>query len=159
MKRVFHTFFTIFILSISLTACNDDTSISSSGGGAQSGDGGSLSAQYAGIYRGTMSIRYEGKDFDVKDNLATSLQINTDGTVILSLDGKTVNGVINGTKISISLKVKRRENATKCTANVTIKATVAGNMLSGPVLGDGECEVVWIDQSAKISGTIRASRF
>ena len=159
MTHPIRRLFTILVFAIGLAACDDSTSISSSGGGAQSGDGGSLSARYAGIYRGTLHIRYDGKDFDEKDNLATNLQINRNGTVILTLDGKTVNGVINDRQINVPFKINRKEDGIKCTGDVTLKATVTGNALSGTLNGKGECEVIWVDQSTKITGTINASKF
>ena len=150
----------LFVLaaSIGLVACDDDTNISSSDGGSLTGDGGVRSAQYAGTYRGNTHIEYSGKDVDGKDDLATSMKINTNGTVSMTIEGETVAGVINGNQIDIRIKIKRTENGVQCKGDATIKATVQGAHLSGPVSGDAECKLLTIDRNADLSGSITATK-
>ena len=159
MKYLVLKLLTISVVWIGLVACGESTSVSSTGVGAQTGDGGAGSAQFAGTYYGTTRIRYDGDDFDSRDKLSTSVQIKTDGTVVFKLEGKNINGVINGQNVSVSLRIRHKEDGVKCAGDITITATVSKDSLFGPVRGDGECEVLFLDYSADISGTISASKF
>lgn len=158
MKISFRTLFVALTLSFGLAACDEDTSISSSDGGSLTGDGGVRSAQYAGTYRGSTHIEYSGDDVNGDDDLPSSLTINTDGTVSLTIEGETVDGVINGNQIELRIKIKRTEDGIKCTGDASITATVQGTSLSGPVAGDAECKLLTFERNADLSGSITASK-
>jgi hypothetical protein len=158
MKISFRALFMVLGLSIGLVACDEDTSISSSNGGSLTGDGGVRSAQYAGTYRGNTHIEYSGDDVNGNDDLPTSLTINTDGTVSVTIEGETVDGVINGNQIDIRIKITRTEDGIKCKGDASITATVQGASVSGPVSGDAECKLLTIERNADLSGSISASK-
>ncbi len=145
-------------LILSLAGCSDEDGISSSGGGSTVSDGGAESAQYAGTYKGTMKVEYEGDGVDGDDTLATTIVIRDNGTVTMTIDGETVNGAINGNKLEIAFTVTESEDGITCVGNAVVKATVSGNSLSGPVNGDAECKLLLIEKNADLTGTLSASK-
>ena len=145
-----------FILG--LVGCSEEDGISSSSGGTSAGDGGAGSAQYAGTYKGTMDVKYTGDDINGDDKFPITLVINSNGTVVLTMDGETVNGTINGNNIDIGLSITQSEDGVTCKGDARVKATVTGNSLSGPVSGDAECKLLLIKKEADLTGTINASK-
>ena len=158
MKTSFYHLLITLAFCFGLVACDDDSSISESDGGSLTGDGGAQSAQYAGTYNGNMYVKYSGNDVNGDDTLPSTVQINTNGTVSLTTEGETVNGVINANKLEIGLKLKRTEDGVKCSGDVLVTATVQGRSLSGPVAGDAECKLLTFERSAKLTGSLTASK-
>ncbi len=143
---------------LGLNACSEDDGISSSGGGSSVSDGGAESAQYAGTYQGTMQVEYKGDDIDGDDTLDTTIVISNDGTVSMTIDGETVNGVINGDTLEIAFTVTESEDGITCTGSAVVQATVSGASLSGPVTGDAECSLLLIKKDADLTGTLNATK-
>lgn len=158
MYKKFRTSLIICLLAIGLGACSEDEGITASGGGTISGDGGSTSSQYAGTYRGTTDVTYTGDDINGSDSLPTTVVINSDGTVILTIDGESVRGVISGNQLEIAFTITETEDGIICTGDALIRATVSGTMLSGPVSGDAECKLALVKRSATLSGSISARK-
>jgi len=144
-------------LLLGLTACSEDDGISSSGGGAAS-DGGAESAQYAGTYEGTMHVEYKGDGVDGDDSIDTTIVIHDNGTVTMSIDGESANGVISGTQIEIAFTVTESEDGVTCVGNALVRATVSGTSLSGPVTGDAECKLLLVERNATLTGTLSAKK-
>ena len=158
MFKKIRTTLIICLFAIGLGACAEDEGISASGGGTISGDGGASSSQYAGTYRGTMDVSYTGDGIDGSDSLPTTLVINSDGTVILTIDGESVRGVINGSQVEVAFRVTESEDGITCTGDALVRATVSGTSLSGPVSGDAECKLALIKRSATLTGSISARK-
>ena len=158
MLKKIRTSLVICLLAIGLGACSEDEGISASGGGTISGDGGASSAQYAGTYRGTTDVSYQGDGIDGSDSLPTTLVVNSDGTVILTIDGESVRGVINGNQVEVAFTITESDDGITCTGDALVRATVSDRSLSGPVSGDAECKLALIKRSATLTGTISASR-
>jgi len=145
-------------LLLGLTACSEDDGISSSGGGSAVSDGGAESAQYAGTYKGTMQVEYNGDGVDGDDTLNTTIVIHNNGTVTMTIDGETVNGVIDGNQLEIAFTVIESEDGITCTGNALVRATVSGASLSGPITGDAECKLLLLEKNADLSGTLNATK-
>lgn len=148
----------ILILSVSLFGCSEDEGISASGGGTVTGDGGATSAQYAGTYRGTIDVTYQGDGVNGEDSLPTTLVINSDGTVLLTIDGESVRGVINGNQVEVAFTITESDDGVTCTGDALVQATVNGNAVSGPVSGDAECKLALLKRNATLSGRINANK-
>ncbi|MEE9447036.1 MAG: hypothetical protein V3V09_03700 [Arenicellales bacterium] len=146
------------LLPFALVACKDDEGISETKGGSSVSDGGATSAQFAGLYKGNMALEYKGDDLSGTDDLATSLTINANGTVSMTIKGETVGGVISGNQISINMALTHAKNGIKCTGDVLIKATVNNKLVSGPVKGDAECKLALIKRNATLTGTLNAAK-
>jgi hypothetical protein len=142
----------------SLAGCSEEDGISSSGGGSSVSDGGAKSAQYAGTYKGAMEVEYKGDDVDGDDTLDTTIVIHDNGTVTMTIDGESVNGVINGNMLEVAFTVTKSEDGITCVGNAVVRATVSGTSLSGPVSGDAECKLLLIEKNADLTGTLRASK-
>ena len=153
---------TAFLLG--LTACSDDEEgISSTAGGTSAGDGGAQSAQYAGSYKGSLTVQYKGKDltgddFTGTDSLPATMIIHDNGTVTLTVEGESVGGSINANKIEVPMIITKNEDGVTCKGNALVKGTVYGNEIEGPVTGDAECKFGLIKRNAVLSGTIRAKK-
>ena len=159
MNLTIRHFLTACIFIFTLTACNDDKSVSSSDGGTQAGDGGAESAQYAGTYIGNMKISYSGDDVSGSDTFPTTLIINRNGTVSLTAEGEdSVDGVIGGHEISVVLRVTQAKNGVSCEGDAIIQATVNSNALSGPISGQASCKALLAKRDAQLTGTINASK-
>ncbi len=150
-------FFAIVLVS-SLAACEDEKAISSSSGGSSTGDSGTGSSQYAGQYQGVLNVQYSGDDISGSDSFPTTVTVNTNGTVSLTIDGETVGGVINGNQIEVKLRLTQTENGVECKGDVTITATVQGNSLSGPASGSATCKLITLSRNATLSGSLSASK-
>ena len=147
-----------FTLIFSLAGCSEEDGISSSGGGSSVSDGGAESAQYAGTYRGTTDVAYKGDGVDGTDTLDTTIVIHDNGTVTMTIDGESVNGVINGNQLEIAFTITESEDGITCEANAVVMATVSGTSLSGPVSGDAECKLLLLERTADLTGTLSASK-
>lgn len=158
MNQKLRSALVIFTLLFGLTACSEEDGISSSGGGSTTSDGGSSSAQYAGTYVGSMAVAYKGDGVDGDDTLATTIVINNDGTVTMTIDGKSVNGVINGNKIEIVFTVTQSEDGITCKGTARVVATVSGSSVSGPVVGDAECKLLLLERNADLTGSLTATK-
>lgn len=145
-------------LVLGLSACSEDDGISSSGGGSSVSDGGAESAQYAGTYKGAMEVEYKGDGVDGDDTLDTTIVIHDNGTVTMTIDGESVNGVINGDTLEVAFTVTESEDGVTCEGNALVTATVSGTTLSGPVVGDAECKLLLIKRNADLTGTLTASK-
>lgn len=148
----------VFFLAFSLSACNDDDGISSTNGGGSSGDGGAQSAQYAGVYNGTVTVNYQSEDLSGSRAYPARMNVNRNGTVSLTIDGETIAGVINGNKVAVDLKLTQTENITKCEVNIAFRATIVGNKMTGPITGDGTCRQLVTKRDATVSGNINLSK-
>lgn len=146
------------VLIFSLTGCDKDASISSSDGGTLSGDGGAKSAQYAGTYSGNLTIIYKGDDINDTDVEPFTIKIKTNGTFTFTLGGETISGVINGNELDAMFRITQTDDGIKCKADITIAAKVKGNSLSGPVSGSAKCTALVISSSAKITGSLSATK-
>ncbi len=145
-------------LLFGLTACSEEDGISSSGGGSTVSDGGSGSAQFAGTYKGSMNVKFKGDGIDGDDTLDTTIVIHDNGTVTMTIDGESVNGAINGTKLEIVFTVTESEDGITCKAKARVVATVSGSSLSGPVTGDAECKLLLLERNADLTGTLTATK-
>lgn len=144
---------------LSLSACDgDDDNDTSTGAQTSQSDGGANSAQYAGTYKGNMRVNYAGNDVNGSDNFPSTLVIHRDGTVTLSTENYTVDGVIGGNQISVVFRVTRNENGANCEGDAIVLATVEGNSLSGPISGEASCKLIVVTRSADLSGTISAQK-
>jgi len=143
---------------LSLAGCSEEDGISSSGGGSSVSDGGAESAQYAGTYKGAMEVEYKGDGVDGDDRLDTTIVIHDNGTVTMTIDGESVNGVINGNRLEIAFTVTESEDGITCVGNAVVMATVSGTSLTGPVNGDAECKLLLVEKNADLTGTLRASK-
>ena len=148
----------ICLVLTGLAACSEEEGISSSSGGTSAGDGGANSAQYAGTYRGTTDVAYTGDGVDGEDSLPTTLVINTDGTVLLTIDGESVGGVISGNQVEVAFTITKSEDGVNCKGDALVRGTVSGNSLTGPVSGDAECKLLLIKRNATLTGSISASK-
>lgn len=148
----------ICTLALGLVACSEEEGISASGGGTITGDGGSASSQYAGTYRGTTDVTYTGDDINGSDSLPTTLVINSDGTVILTIDGESVRGVISGNQVEVAFTITETDDGITCTGDALVRATVSGNTVSGPVSGDAVCKLAVLKRSATLTGRINARK-
>ena len=158
MKFLNRSLATALILMLALSGCSDDSSISSSGGGSLSSDGGATSAQYAGTYRGNTSVHYVGDGIDDTDSFPTTVVIKEDGTASVTIEGETVSGVMNGNKLEVPIKLTKKEDGITCKGTMLIKATVDGSNLSGPVTGNAECSLLLIKRTATMTGTLSAKK-
>ncbi len=158
MKSFIRSFSISLFLIFAVAACSDDSSISSSGAGSLASDGGASSAQYAGTYTGTTYVRYQGDGIDDEDNFPTTVVVNDNGTVSVTIEGETVDGTINSNKLEVGIKLTREEDGVTCTGTMLIKATIDGTSMSGPVDGDAECKLFLISRSATMTGTLTANK-
>ena len=145
-------------LLFTLTGCSNEESISSSGGGASGGDGGAQSSIYAGTYKGAMDVEYKGDGINGSDSIDTTIVIHDNGTVTMTIDGESVNGVINGSKLTIEFTVTKSEDGITCKGDAIVKASVAGSSVSGPVSGDAECKLLLLERNATLTGTLNARK-
>jgi len=146
------------LLIIGLSGCSSDSGVSSSGGGGLTSDGGAESAQYAGTYKGSTDVTYTGEGIDSDDSFPTTVVINSNGTTSLTIEGESVDGVINGNKLEFPFRLTKSENGIECVADITIKASVEGNTISGPATGDAECKLLLIKRTASMSGSLTATK-
>lgn len=146
------------LLIIGLSGCSDDTGVSSTGSGALTSDGGASSAQYAGTYKGSTDVQYTGDGIDSDDSFPTTVVIKTDGTTSLTIEGETVEGVINDNKIEFPFRLTKTENGIECAADIVIKATVDGNKITGPASGSAKCELLLVKRTATMSGSINLTK-
>lgn len=158
MKFLIRSLATTLLIVFSLTGCSDDSSVSSSGGGTLASDGGATSAQYAGTYRGSTSVRYVGDGIDDTDSFPTTVVINDNGTTTVTIEGETVNGVMSGNKLEVPVKLTKEEDGITCKGTMLIKATVNGTSMSGPVTGDAECKLLLIKRTATLTGKLSAKK-
>ena len=158
MKQKLRSALVVCTLLFGLTACSEDDGISSSGGGSTTSDGGSGSAQFAGTYVGNIKVEYKGDGVDGDETLPTTIVINDNGTVTMSIDGESVNGVINGNKIEIVFTVTESENGITCKGTARVVATVSGSSISGPVAGDAKCKLLLLERNADLTGTLTATK-
>ena len=154
MLKKLRTSLLICTLALGLGACTEEEGISASGGGTITGDGGATSSQYAGTYRGTTNVTYSGDGVNGSDSLPTTLVINADGTVRLTIDGESVRGVISGNLVEVAFKVTQSDDGITCTGNALVRATVSGSTATGPVSGDAECKLALLKRSATLTGQI-----
>ncbi len=103
-------------------------------------------------------MSYRGDGIDGSDSLPTTVVINSDGTVILTIDGESVRGVISGSQVEVAFTITESEDGITCTGDAVVRATVSGNSLSGPVSGDAVCKLALIKRSATLSGSISARK-
>ena len=158
MNQKLRSALVVCTLLFGLTACSEDDGISSSGGGSLKSDGGSGSAQFAGTYVGSMKVEYKGDGVDGDDTLATTIVIHNNGTVTMAIDGESVNGVINGSKIEIIFTVTESEDGITCKGTARVIATVSGSSISGPVAGDAKCKLLLLERNADLTGTLTATK-
>lgn len=158
MKFLIRSLTTTVVIVLMLAGCSDDSSVSSSGGGTLASDGGATSAQYAGTYRGNTSVRYVGDGIDDTDSFPTTVVVKDDGTASVTIEGETVNGVMNGNKLEVPIKLTKEEDGITCEGTMLIKATVDGANMSGPVTGDAECRLLLIKRTATLTGTLSAKK-
>ena len=158
MNQKLRSALVVCTLLFGLTACSEDDGISSSGGGTLKSDGGSGSAQFAGTYVGSMKVEYKGDGVDGDDTLATTIVIHNNGTVTMAIDGESVNGVINGSKIEIIFTVTESEDGITCKGTARVVATVSGSSISGPVAGDAKCKLLLLERNADLTGTLTATK-
>ena len=159
IKKLFIAFFTI-ALSITITGCSEENSITDTGGGTATGDGGANSAQYAGTYKGALNVTYSGSGVPKKDDsLAVTLVIASDGTVKLTGKDIDVNGIISGTSVAIDIKIIHKETGLSCNGTAEIRGTVGGANVTGPITGGAECTVLAVDKkTANLTGSINVTK-
>lgn len=158
MKIFIRSLITSLLFMLALTGCSDDSSVSSSGGGSLASDGGATSAQYAGTYKGSTSVRYVGDGIDDTDSFPTTVVINDNGTASVTIEGETVSGVMNGNQLEVPVKLTKKEDGVTCEGTLLIKATVDGTNMSGPVTGNAECSLLLIKRTATMTGTLSAKK-
>ncbi len=143
-------------LAFSIAGCSEEDSITDSGSGSETGDGGASSAQYAGTYKGTLKVTYSGGGLpENTDSLDVTLVIKKDGTVTLAGKDIAVSGVINSDKVSIDIKIVHKETGLSCNGTAQISATVSGAKVSGPITGGAECTILAVDtKKATLTGSI-----
>ncbi len=146
------------LLTLGLAACDDSSKITS-GSGSQKGDGGDPSAKYAGTYRGQAAFQYSGGGLDGQSDLETIIiVINRNGTVSTTIAETTISGVINNNKVEIILNIDRSQDGVSCDAKVTLKGTVSGRKLSGPVSGKGDCKYLGVPRKVTLGGSFSATK-
>ncbi|MFT5274992.1 MAG: hypothetical protein ACI9J2_001526 [Saprospiraceae bacterium] len=155
-KKILTAVFALTLTFI-LASCSTEDSISDSGADSSAmSDGGADSAQYAGTYSGTLTLTYSGSGIPEKDDtLDMVLVIAADGTVKLTGDDIDVNGVISANSVSIDIKIIQKESGTSCKGTASIRGTVSGENITGPVTGSAECKILLVDsKKATLTGTI-----
>jgi len=158
MNAFFRPLAISLLLIIGLSGCSSDSSVSSTGSGALSSDGGADSAQYAGTYKGSTDVQYTGQGIDSDDSFPTIVKIKTDGTTSLTIEGETVEGVISGNKLEFPFRLTKSENGIECAADIVIKATVDGNKITGPATGSAECKLLLVKRTAAMTGSLTATK-
>jgi hypothetical protein len=160
MPKIYRWFLTILLACV-VTACSDNKSEVSSGGGGSGvvSDGGANSAQYAGTYIGEITTILSGGTFDGEQTTETAtIVIRSNGTASLTIQGNAVEGTVNGNRFGFSIRIKKQQDFLECEGDAIISGILDGNALSGNVTGSGECELIAADTSFNIGGSLMAAR-
>ncbi len=155
MKYFLAPFFALFCI-FSITGCSEESSITDTGSGSQTSDGGAESAKFAGTYKGDLTVTYSGSGIpQQQDSIDVLLVVAKDGTVKLTGEDTAVNGVISGDKVSIDIKLVHKETGLSCTGLAVIKGTASTTAINGPVTGNAECKILAVDtKKATLSGSL-----
>ncbi len=147
-------------LAFLLTGCSDDVDVISGGGDTGVGsDGGSGSSQFAGTYSGTVTFEIRGDNVDDStDTEAATVLIRSDGTGQLTIAGESVEGTVNGNRFGFSIYRRVRRDLVDCEGDATVTGTIQSGSLSGPVNGDGECDLLVGKTGFTLTGSIQATR-
>jgi len=148
------------VTALVLSACSDDKSeISSGGGSAVASDGGATSAKFAGTYRGTITTLLKGDS--IGDRTSTDdivIVVRGNGTASLTVDGQTVEGTVNGNQLGFSIRVIEQDGLLKCEGDAVVSGTISNNVATGNITGSGKCELFPASTGLDISGNYTASK-
>lgn len=142
-----------------LSACNKDSSSATGAGTDLESDGGSPSSKYAGKYSGQIVGKARASGVGTSNfSEPISLTVNKNGTLSMTVDGNTVSGVMNNNKMETRIKYRIRKSWGSCDTIITLKGTVAGRRMDGPISGSGDCRYLGLPRKATLSGNFTSTR-
>lgn len=149
------------VLACLIAGCSEDKSEVSSGGGTSGveSDGGAGSAQFAGTYEGEIVTRLNGGTLDGESSTdSATVVIRTNGTASLTVEGRTVEGTVNGNRVGFSIRITQTQDLLECQGDAIISGILEGDVLTGTVTGSGKCELVATDTNFGITGSLKANK-
>jgi len=150
----------VILFAGALASCSDDTDVSSGGGSTGVGtDGGNPSAQFSGTYVGEITTTIRGDEIDDDTNVdRIEIVIRDNGTALVTIEGESVEGTVNNSRVGFSVRIKRELGLIDCESTSTITGTIDGNRITGPVSGTGECELLTGSTGFDLTGSYFANK-
>ena len=132
------------------------SSSSSSNSGGSSGSAATPAASTS--YTGTMNVTLSAPGFsDRKETAPITVRISG-SNVTLTGEDRTVRTNLNGNTFTADIPISETDDGVTCSGIATVKGTVNGNTISGPVTGSGTCKVgAAPDIPVTIAGNFRAT--